>query len=771
MDELEKGTPQGVSIGSDGKLRAGWTASEVITTPSSFVWSVVSDKTGTIYVATGSPATVLRVNPDKSAKPRFTKLFESKALAVQSMILGPDGNLYAATIPDGKVYRLKPDATKPLDELSAEVVLDLGKPDTLKPESVKLSATDPALAGATEGKSREDEGEEKKSEGKPESKPEAKPHYIWDMTLDGAGRLYVATGGPGIVYRLNVRENQPRPEVFFQSDEQHIRVLTWDKAGNLLAGTDGSGLVYRISPQGKGYVLFSAPRREITALAVGGNGTIFEADAGDKSRNPLPPLPVQSGNSGITISFVQPGSMQAANASAALPEGSEVYELRPDQAPHKLWADKDDIVYKLVAAEDGLTALTGNRGRLFSIHSDGSYNDIAHLDAQQAVTIATTDHGWLVGTANTGRLYSIGSRTSDRVYASDVLDAGALARWGRIEVDPGSNGYKFYTRSGNVEQPARSQKDWGWSDWQLATDGKAGSPPGRFLQWKVAMEGEGVVGGVGVNYLPVNAAPVVDEVLVVPGARVAPTPAATGQAPTVSIAFPTPSSNATMVFDNGNAAGNAPVQAQKDRTAATVRWSAHDDNGDDLTFDLLLRGDGETVWRPFKKGLTERIYSFDAASLPDGGYQIKVVASDSPVHTPGDALMGEMISDRFELDTTPPVINGLRAGMVTTGNCRKSPCALALPIQFEAKDAASTISHAEISIDAGPWQYIEPVGGLSDEKEEHYSVSISIPDVADARIAELKPADQEHLITVRVYDRHENMATARLVVPGSNVQK
>ena len=46
-------------------------------------------------------------------------------------------------------------------------------------------------------------------------------------------------------------------------------------------------------PQGKGYVLFEAPRREITSLAVGANGTIYAASVGDKSRNPLPPLPVQ----------------------------------------------------------------------------------------------------------------------------------------------------------------------------------------------------------------------------------------------------------------------------------------------------------------------------------------------------------------------------------------------------------------------------------------------------------------------------------------------
>jgi len=37
-----------------------------------------------------------------------------------------------------------------------------------------------------------------------------------------------------------------------------------------------------------------------------------------------------------------------------------------------------------------------------------------------------------------------------------VLDAGALARFGRVEVEPGSTGFDLLTRTGNVEQPVRA---------------------------------------------------------------------------------------------------------------------------------------------------------------------------------------------------------------------------------------------------------------------------------------------------------------------------
>jgi hypothetical protein len=725
LEEFEKGTPQGVALTSDGNLRAGPGLTELLTTPSTTVWSVAADKTGTAYVGTASPATVLRIAHD--GKP-FT-LFETKDLSVQVVRLGPDGALYAATLPSGKVYRLDPNATTKQDEANATVVFDAAKLDDV----------------ATVGKKPAD------SE-KGTDKPEAKSHYIWEMTFDATGRLYIATGGPAAIYRVDVAKPNAQPELFFKSDEAHIRSLAWDAKGNLIAGSDGSGLVYRISPDGKGYVLYEAPRREITSVAIAANGTIYAASVGDKSRNPLPPLPVQ-GVGSVSIMIVQPGSMQAANSSASVPEGSEIYALTEGQAPRRLWSGKDEVVYALAAQPDGLLALTGNRGRLFKIADDGSYSDIGHLDAQQGLSLAEVRDaegmgGILIGTGNTGKLVVLG-RADKHEYASDVLDAGALARFGRIEVEPNSTGYELFTRSGNVEQPVR-----GWSEWQQLKDGAVASPAGRYLQWKAVLHAKGSLGSIGVNYLPVNAAPVIDELVVVPGARVNPQMLAqpSGQPPMVSITFPSAIQNAGISFDGGS---SAPLQALKDRTAVTIRWSAHDDNGDDLSYSLYLRGDGETVWRLLKDDIADKAYSFDAALIPDGGYQIKVVATDAPSHAPAEALSGEKISERFEVDTTPPVIAALKASLENAA-CKHLPCTTQIRLTFDAEDAFSPIAHAEYSLDAGPWQYVEPVGGLSDSRREHYDSLIPAPQ--DAR-------SNEHLIAVRAYDRHDNVGVAKTVIP------
>jgi WD40 repeat protein len=724
IDEFEKGTPQGVAVTSDGHLREGPGLTELLTTPSTFVWSVAASKNGETYVGTASPATVLRVGHD--GKP--LTLFETKDVSVQVVRLGPDGALYAATLPSGKVYRLKADATTKQDESSATVVFDLGQLD------------DGKSAGSTPQEKTADvkAGDEKQSA----DKPEGKSLYIWDLTFDATGRLYIATGDPGAVYRVDPAKPGAKPEEFFKSDEQHIRCLAWDAKGNLIAGSDGSGLVYRIDAQGKGYVLFDAPRREITSLAVGAKGTIYAASVGEKSRSPLPPLPVQ-GQGSITITVVQPESLQAANTSVSVPEGSEIYALTEGQAPRRMWAGKDEIVYALAARKDGLLALTGNRGHIFRIADDDSYSDVAHLDAQQGLSLAAAEDaggmgGVLIGTGNTGKLVLLGA-IEKHEYASDVLDAGALARFGRVEVEPGSTGYELLTRSGNVEQPVR-----GWSDWQPLKDGEVASPAGRFFEWKAVLHPGASLGSVGVNYLPVNSAPVVDDLVVVAGARINPQTLVQNQPggvpPTINISLPASSPNAI----NFDATASAPLQAIKDRTAITVRWAAHDDNGDDLIYSLYLRGDGETVWRLLKDQIADKAYSFDATLIPDGGYQIKVVASDAPSHTPADSLTGDKISERFEVDTTPPVVSGLRA------------TAEAAPrVIFDAEDAFSPIAHAEYSLDAGPWQYIDPVGVLSDSRREHYDFRLS------AAALDNKPG--EHLITVRVYDRHDNVGVAKTV--------
>ena len=514
-DEMERGTAEGVAIRSDGRLEAGPATSLLYETVGNYVWSVAADAAGNAYVGMGGTASggavVMRVAPDGKA----AKVFEGKELGVQAVRVGSDGRVYAATSPDGKVYRLGATAA------DAAVVFD------------------PALT-------------------------EEKPKYLWDVVQAPGKDLYVAAGAPAVVYR--VPAGGGKTEVAFRTVDQHIRCLLMVPDGTLWAGTDGGGVIYKLKTTatgstGKPFAAYAAPKREITALAMDAAGNVYAAGVGAKpaanaaAGQPggmlgpgLPPLPV-SGAVGVTITFSQPGSATAATANTLVPEGSEIYRIAVDGSPQRLLALKDDVVYALAFDQGNLLAATGNRGRLYRVDTGmaGRFTDVAHLEAAQGMAFAALPSavgGLLVATSNSGKVFRLEDKpAANATYTSEVFDAQGFAQWGRVEAmpqsGPAAGGFDLLERSGNVESPLL-----GWSEW--APVSKAGEAAavlagGRFAQWKAVLRAGGAVESVALNYLQKNLAPVVDEVVVQPGARVTAN-AMPPQNATVQVNFPAPAS-------------------------------------------------------------------------------------------------------------------------------------------------------------------------------------------------------------------------------------
>ncbi len=701
-DELQKGSAEGVAIRSDGRLEAGPESSLLYATGGSYVWSLAGDVHGNAYVGLGGTtsgsAAVMRLTVSGTTRDdNATKIFTSKELAVQALRVAADGSVLAATSPDGKIYRIAAGA---------------------KAGAAGAVVFDSAMT-------------------------EEKPKYLWDLAIGKGGEIYVAAGAPAVVYR--VPAGGGKAEVLFRTGDQHIRCLLLGPDGTLWAGSDGAGVIYKFATGtvgAKPFAVYAATRKEITALAMDGAGNVYVAGVGAKGGMNLPPLPV-TGAVGVTVTFSQPGSASAAGANALVPDGTEIYRIGVDGAPRRLLTLKDDVVYALTMRNGSLLAATGNRGRVYRVDTDGSgrFTDLAHLEAAQGMAFADVPGGLLVGTSNSGKVFRLGDAVAkDATYTSEVFDAQGFSQWGRAELRAqGSAGVDLYVRSGNVPSALM-----GWSDWsRVSADGVVGVPAARFVQWKAVLRVGGTLDSVGLNYLPKNVAPVVDEMVVQAGARVA---AGGGVVPstTVQVGFP-----AAAVVTFSPDASTAPLTAQKDKTAMTVRWLAHDENGDDLMFAVWYRGMGEANWRLLKDKISDRFYSFDTGLLPDGSYAVKVVASDAPVHTDADALTGERVSEVFVVDTTPPVPGALVAEMSGTK----------IHARFEARDAVSPISHAEYSVDAGPWQYVEPVGKVSDSLMERYEFIAAIQNVT-VPVTDAK----EHVIAVRVYDRLENAVTVKAVV-------
>src|SRR3984957_17251246 len=440
FDELTKGTAKGIALRSEGGLELAPAFKALVTVPSTYIWSIAPDSAGNIFAAAGSPARVYRITPDGQS----AAIFEPQELQVQSLVADKNGNVYAATAPDGKVYRLQ------------------------QPQ--------PGAKSSNASSSGSSNGSSNKWAATPYFDPGAK--YIWDIVLDSAGVLYVATGDRGEIFKVTP---DGQHSLFFKSDEVHIRVLALDPKGNLIAGSDGSGLVYRIAPNGEAFVLYSAPKKEITALAIDHAGNIYAAAAGEKRAgtasgtatitlgSPAQASPAPGGNINVTTtpspssSTLSPSSPFPAPGVGAT-GGSEIYRIAPDGAPQRWWSSHEDLVYALSFDQMGrLLAGTGNRGHIFAITGVDDFTDLIKASATQITAFAAAPGGGLYASgSNLGKIFVLGPGPEpEGTYESDVFDARIFSLWGRVSVRcAGNANLELYARSGNVDNPDRN-----WSPW------------------------------------------------------------------------------------------------------------------------------------------------------------------------------------------------------------------------------------------------------------------------------------------------------------------
>jgi hypothetical protein len=738
-EEFLKGTAHGVAVRSDGRLELAPKFTLLADADASYLWSLRLEPKGALYAAGGSPAKVFRF--DNGGKP--TTVFESTDLVAQSIAFDAKGTLYVATSPDGKIYRVSSSGEK-------SVFFD------------------------------------------------PKTKYIWDIAFGVDGILYVATGDKGQVFAVTA---EGKGELFYASDEAHIRVLAFDANKNLLAGTEPNGRVLRITrpdakspPKDKdssvsvaeGFVLYETSKREVTALVVASDGSVYVAAIGEKQRTiSTPSTTIISSPQGTTtfttsaggVTGTVSGQIQPSTPFVAFPPtlSSSIYRLSSEGAPDELWTSRDDVVYSLGIGSDGrVLAGTGNNGALLAIDGHGVFAQLAKAGSAQITGIARNAAGKVfLCTANPGKVFSVGPEYEpEGTYESRSFDAQLFSQWGRLDwwgPPPSAAGstksaassggeprLEFFVRSGNTEDPGKE-----WSRW-FGPYSKPGSaveaPSARFFQWKAVIHdgrpGDGI-NWVSLAYLPRNVAPVIDAIVLQdPGVRAqGNTIISSGQAPSVALKMP-PTPNTPNVFiaqTTTPAKFEQPPQGFREKGYQSVVWNAHDDNDDDLHYSVYYRGENEHEWKLLKDKLDQKFYSWDTTTLPDGAYYLKIIVTDAPSNPPAIAQKTERESERFEVDNTPPAIEHLKVGQ---GTFQSGPNVVVISnvISFTARDSSSSIDRAQYSVDGGDWILVAPVGNISDSLEERYEFPLA---------QGLTPG--EHTIAVRAYDRFENVGSAKII--------
>ena len=701
-----RGDVENLSIDVNGQLVLGPATELVYETAAPFLWSLLAADDGSLFIGTGNEGKVFRID----SQGRGSVFFDSAELEVHALAPAPNDGLYVATSPDGRIYKVDKNG-------SATTFFD------------------------------------------PDDK------YIWSLAADSRGNLFAGTGDKGVIYRISA-DGKGVP--FYKSTATHTTALTLDKAGNLFAGTGSPGRVLRIDQDARPFVLLDSPFQEIRVLRLDEKGALYvgalngrtpggPAPAADDRGGDQPAVsgaaPVASVSVSTEITAIAvvdtSGSSTASRDDPRAIKGA-VYRIATDGVWDQLWQSREDSPYDLTFDQEGVLIVgTGGKGKLYRLDGDPLRPTLlARASAQQVTAFHKDSAGRLYyATANPGKVFRLASERAVRgTYESEPHDARMIATWGTLSwrgTASDDNRIELFTRSGNTETPDET-----WSPWSAAYTKAEGSPitspKTRYLQWRAVLSGTGstpVLTSVTAAYLQRNLRPQVRSVTVHPPGIVFQKPFSNGEPELAGFDDQTTPERTLAAAAAQQSGGNALGRRAYQKGLETLQWRADDENDDELVYDVLYRLEGESVWKPLRRGISDTILAWDTNTVPNGSYFVKVVASDGPSNPPETALAGELESTAFDVDNTPPaiVIANVRADRNRT------------VVTFDVRDDHSPVQRVEFSEDGQRWRSVFPTDGIADSRQEHYQLVIE--GALTARGVTLRAADSMNNVETGHVDR------------------
>lgn len=640
--QFDAGDASAAFITSSGEVRPGWDTKRVALEGDA-VWSALHLADGSVLLGSDEDGTIYKVSGDKASK--WATL--PGAIAVVSLAQTSDGAIWAGAMPGNKVYRL-----------------DAG-------------------GRATPGPVLKD------------------VETVWSLAASG-DTVYAGTGPSGKLYAIRGGTAKP----VFDTDDKRVTAVTVTSDGAVWFGTSERALVFRYDPKtSKTRAMADFAGNEISAIAPYRDGVVVAA-------NELLEPPTPQGKTATQIEAVEKPS--AAKGQAATPpaigtkpgadkdptpvtdlgrKGAKkgkgaLFRVGNDGRLDQLHALTATYFTSVAVGTDGAVyAGAADKGRIYVVEADESVATAFDVD-ERSVSQLWFDHGLLgFATDDAAAMYRATGRASAARYVSDVLDAKAVSRFGKITWAAAGK-VKLETRSGNTAKPGV-----GWSEWQAPTaigklgggndGGKVASPPGRYLQFRVALENDAArVRRVMSYYVPQNIATQVQDV-------------------TVDVA----TKEKLPTLKDSAAKPRSPV--------LQIKWKVENPDGDDTTYTLEARREGEANWRPIATGkapLTATQWDWNTETYPDGWYKVRVTSSDAAANSPDRALTSSYASTMFAIDNTRPTINSLTVSY---------PKASA-----RASDAISTIAEMAYSIDDGTWQLGTTADGLYDDQAEDLRIDL-----------------------------------------------
>lgn len=407
---------------------------------------------------------------------------------------------------------------------------------------------------------------------------------------------------------------------------------------------------------------------------------------------------------------------------------SAVYRIATDGNVTTL-VDEADTNYALVLQGGELLIGTGSEGKLYAYNlAEESLALIARLNEETITALLPTKDGVYLGTANSGQVFTLGAAAAKSgTFTSSVLDATNTATFGALRVTaetPAGAAIKTEIRTGNTRDVETHGKL--WSDWtDLSTIKNA--PTARFIQYRLTLTGDGTaasptVSGVRLAYATQNQAPRIK-----------------------NLAVETEHDETAESAANGSSLAHSEHLEEPTRNV-TITWDATDPNGDDLTYRVLYRTVGAKsadAWTTLARDLKETTFDWQTKTVPDGKYQVKVIASDAADNTPDTAKSSARETAAITIDHTAPAVGDL--AVTVDGN--------RVTLAGDAKDALSNIVDVRLQVDnQGDWQPAAASDKMFDSPNEAFT----------ATTRALAPGN--HRITVRVTDAAGNSSYKAVTV-------
>jgi len=666
-DDFLAGDIDGFAVTSRGQLRPGPTLKKLASFSDPFVLTQTAAPNGDHYFGTGNDGKVYRLRGNDLKLVYTAPEPEIYAIAFH------DGTLFVGSSPNGKVYRVDP------------------------------------------------------NDGKSSAFFDPKQAYIWSMAFLPDGSLAVATGVDGKLFHVAPNGDG---KVLFDSPETHLRSLAVKSDGTLLVGGSSKARIYEVRADGSAHALYDSALSEISAIYIDKNGIGWAAGVSNvlPSTAPAKPQPPKtpsqqspsgtastsseakkddsSGNVEVSVSFEDQNANQSQNGAG------ELYKINSDGFVEIVRKFDKDMIYAISGAPNGGVLLsTGPHGRIYQV-KDGEVSLLASVPEKQVVSIANGGSDTVITTTNSGAVYRMSDTpTAKAEFRSSVKDVERFSHFGhyRIEGDGLSSAHLAIAfRSGNTRTP-----DATWSPWSGASTSQQGNidvPAGRYLQWKLALPNGGsdvAVDAVTVAFVNRNVAPVIDSVAVQDPAVVF----ITGNYPSSPQVVEATNPDEYGIFtslDNPRS-NDQPGKKVFRKGYRTVNWRAHDDNGDSLRYSLYFRRKGTDKWLRLRENIDETSINFDTSQLPDGTYELRLVASDI-VDNPDNAMTAAREGVVFQVDNTPPSIT-----FTTQGD----------EVVVRITDKLSPIGKVEYSADAQKWIRLMPADGISDSPDETYRLKRS----------------------------------------------